>query len=155
MNLFNMKSFLLSFLLICTIAASAQISNPVKWSYSVVKVNDNTYDVKITAKLDKGWHIYAQEAGEGPEPTTVTFQSNPMFKTDGPVKEVGKLKKEYDPNFDTELKFYSGEVTFVQRIVLKSKVITVVKGKVNYMVCNDRKCLPPKDEVFSVKVSGK
>lgn len=150
-----MKSLFLAALLTITMAGKAQFLNPVKWNYSIVKVADKTYDVKITAILDKGWHLYAQDAGEGPEPTTFTFAANPMFKLEGKVKEVGKLRKEYDPNFDSELKFYSNEVTFVQRIKMRSAVSTVVNGSVNFMVCNDRKCLPPKDVPFSVKVPAK
>lgn len=150
-----MKNVLLFAFLLISASSSAQLSNPVKWSYSIVKVADKTFDVKVTAILDKGWHLYAQDAGEGPEPTTFTFTSNPMFKLEGKVKEVGKLRKEYDPNFDSELKFYSNEVTFVQRIKMRSNVATVVNGNVNYMVCNDRKCLPPKDVPFSVKVPAK
>lgn len=150
-----MKNVLLFTFLLIAATASAQLSNPVKWNYSIVKVADKTFDVKVTAILDKGWHLYAQDAGEGPEPTSFTFSPNPMFKLDGKVREVGKLRKEYDPNFDSELKFYSNEVTFIQRIKMRSNIATVVNGNVNYMVCNDRKCLPPKDVPFSVKVPAK
>lgn len=150
-----MKRLIFSLLLLATFSANAQMANPVKWSYTIVKVSDKVYDVKVIATIDKGWHLYAQDAGEGPEPTTISFESNPMFKLDGKVKEVGKLRKEYDPNFDSELKFYSSQVTFVQRIVMRSNVATVVKGNVNFMVCNDRKCLPPKDVPFTVKVPAK
>ncbi|HRN80000.1 MAG TPA: protein-disulfide reductase DsbD family protein [Ferruginibacter sp.] len=150
-----MKNVLFFAFMLMAVSSNAQLSNPVKWSYSIVKVADKTFDVKVTAILDKGWHLYAQEAGEGPEPTTFSFASNPMFKLEGKVKEVGKLRKEYDPNFDSELKFYSNEVTFIQRIKMRSNVATVVNGNVNYMVCNDRKCLPPKDVPFTVKVPAK
>lgn len=150
-----MKSLFFALLLLSGFAASAQMANPVKWNYTIEKVSDKVYEVKIIAIIDKGWHLYAQDAGDGPEPTTITFENNPMFKLDGAVKEIGKLRKEYDPNFDSELKFYSNEVTFVQRITMRSNVATVVKGNVNFMVCNDRKCLPPKDVPFTVKVPAK
>ena len=135
--------------------ASAQIENPVKWSYTSKKISDKVYDIYVTANLDPKWHIYAQEAGEGPEPTSLSFGKNPLVKLDGKVKEDGKLEKEYDKNFGSELKFYSNKVSFVQRVKLKSSVATVVKGSINYMVCNDRKCLPPKAVPFAVKISGK
>jgi thiol:disulfide interchange protein DsbD len=136
-------------------AAFAQIENPVKWSYTAKKVSDKVYDIYITATLDNKWHIYAQDAGEGPEPTSLSFSKNPLVSLDGKIKEEGKLEKEYDQNFGSTLKFYSNKVSFVQRIKLKSPVATVLKGSVNYMVCNDRKCLPPKEIPFTVKVSGK
>lgn len=151
-----MKKLSLIFLsLFFVAAASAQIENPVKWSYVAKKVADKTYDVYITATLDNKWHIYAQEAGEGPEPTSFSFSKNPLINLDGKVKEEGKLEKEYDKNFGSTLKFYSNKVSFVQRVKLKSSASTVLKGSVNYMVCNDRKCLPPKELPFTVKVDGK
>jgi thiol:disulfide interchange protein DsbD len=135
--------------------ASAQIENPVKWSYTTKKISAKLYDVYVTATLDSKWHIYAQDAGEGPEPTSLSFSKNPLILLDGKVKEVGKLEKQYDKNFGSTLKFYSDKVSFVQRVKLKSPVATVLKGSVNYMVCNDRKCLPPKEMPFTVKVAGR
>ncbi len=136
-------------------AATAQIENPVKWSYTAKKISDKVYDVYVTATLDPKWHIYAQDAGEGPEPTSLMFGKNPLVKLDGKVKEEGKIEKQYDENFKSVLKFYSNKVSFVQRVKLKSSVSTVVKGSINYMVCNDRKCLPPKEIPFAVKLPGK
>ena len=136
-------------------AAFAQIENPVKWTYTSKKIADKTYELHMTATLDGKWHIYAQNAGEGPEPTVFSFTKNPLVKLDDKVKEVGKLEKMYDPNFKSELKFYSSKVDFVQKVKVKSAAATVVKGTVSYMVCNDRKCLPPKEIPFSIKVGGK
>ena len=151
-----MKKIYLALLSLFAVAtASAQIENPVKWSYTAKKISDKVFDVYITATLDNKWHIYAQDAGEGPEPTSLSFSKNPLINLDGKVKEEGKLEKEYDKNFGSTLKFYSKKVSFVQRVKLKSPVATVLKGSVNYMVCNDSKCLPPKEIPFAVKVAGK
>ncbi len=151
-----MKKLYLSLITLAFVgAASAQIENPVKWAYSAKKVGDKTYEIYVTAAIDPKWHLYAQDAGEGPEPTSLNFTKNPLIKLDGKVKEEGKLEKEYDKNFGSVLKFYSNKVSFVQRVKLKTSVATVVKGSINYMVCNDRKCLPPKEIPFSVKLDGK
>jgi thiol:disulfide interchange protein DsbD len=133
----------------------AQMENPVIWSYSAKKVSDKVFDIYVTATIAPKWHVYAQDAGEGPEPTTFAFAKNPLVTMDGKVKELGTLEKEYDKNFNSVLKFYSNKVNFVQRVKLKSIATTVVKGTVTFMVCNDRKCLPPKEISFSVKVNEK
>ena len=145
--------FVLSFFI--GAATFAQILNPVKWTYTSKKISDKTYELHMTATLDNKWHIYAQDAGEGPEPTVFSFAKNPLVKLDDKVKEVGKLEKQYDPNFKSELKFYGNKVDFVQKVKLKSSVATVVKGTVSYMVCDDKKCLPPKEVPFSIKLTGK
>ena len=137
------------------LSASAQMENPVQWSYSAKKIADKTYELHITANLEGKWHIYAQDAGEGPVPTEFSFTTNPLVKMDGKVREVGKLEKSYDPNFKSVLKYYGSKVDFVQKVKLKSNTTTLVAGTVTYMVCNDKKCLPPKDVPFSVKVGGK
>ena len=149
-NIFLLITFLsLSFI------SFSQIVNPVKWIYTAKKTADKTYELHIKALLDGNWHIYAQDAGEGPEPTTFKFSSNPLVKLDGKVKESGKLIKEYDPNFQSTLKYYATEVDFIQKVKLKSAANTIVKGTVTYMVCNDKKCLPPKEIPFAIDIKGK
>jgi hypothetical protein len=152
-----MKKSLLILTLFLTIfsAVNAQIESPVKWNYAAKKISDKMYELHITATIDGNWHIYAQDAGEGPEPTSFNFTANPLVKLDGKVKETGKLEKSYDPNFKSVLKFYSNRVDFIQKVKLKSSASTLVKGTVSYMVCNDKKCLPPKEIPFSIKLAGK
>ncbi|MBS1762895.1 MAG: hypothetical protein JSR00_08465 [Bacteroidetes bacterium] len=150
-----MKNFLFALLMLAGFSAQAQISEPVKWTYSAKKVSDKVYDIYITAILDKTWHLYSQDAGEGPEPTSFTFVNNPIVKLDGDVKEVGTLEKAFDPNFNSVLKFYSNKVDFVQRVKLKTSANTIFKGSVTFMVCNDKKCLPPRQVPFTVNLSGK
>lgn len=136
-------------------SVTAQINNPVQWTYTAKKIADKTYELHITATIGSNWHLYAQDAGEGPEPTKLTFTANPLVSLDGKVKEVGKMEKSFDKNFNSTLKYYASKVDFVQKIKVKSAIATVVKGSVNFMVCNDKQCLPPKDVPFSIKVGGK
>ena len=150
------KTFLLPFLLFAIVTGTrAQIENPVQWTYTAKKIADKTYELHMTAVVDGKWHIYAQDAGEGPEPTSFAFTANPLVKLDGKVKEEGKLEKTYDPNFKSTLKYYANKVDFIQKVKLKSSASTVIKGTVTYMTCDDKKCLPPKEIPFSIKVDGK
>ncbi len=142
-------------LLMFTGLVNAQINNPVIWSYSAKKIGDKTYEIHMTATITGNWHLYAQDAGEGPEPTTFSFTKNPLITFDGKVKEVGKMEKSFDKNFNSVLKYYANKVDFVQKVKVRSSVATVVKGSVNFMVCNDRQCLPPRDVPFSINVGGK
>jgi DsbC/DsbD-like thiol-disulfide interchange protein len=151
-----MKKIFFAIVLVMFIGvADAQINNPVLWTYSAKKIADKTYELHITATIGNNWHLYAQDAGEGPVPTQITFTANPLIKLDGKVKEVGKMEKSFDKNFNSTLKFYANKVDFVQKIKVKSSIATVIKGSVNYMVCNDKQCLPPKDVLFSIKVEAK
>jgi hypothetical protein len=135
--------------------AKAQLLNPVNWTCTAKKIADKTYEIHITALVDNTWHIYSQDAGEGPVPTSFKFTANPLLVLDGKVKEIGKLEKSFDPNFKSELKYYEKQVEFVQKVKVKSAAATVIKGAVSFMVCNDRQCLPPKDIPFTIKIGGK
>ncbi len=151
-----MKKILLGFFsMMFVVALHAQISNPVKWTYTAKKIADKTYELHITATIDGNWHLYAQDAGIGPEPTVVNFTANPLITLYGKVKEIGKLEKSFDKNFNSVLKYYGKKVDFVQKIKVRSSIATVVKGSVYFMVCNDRQCLPPRDVPFSINVGGK
>lgn len=151
-----MKKIVL-FLLVASIAinVNAQIENPVKWTYTAKKVKGDLYELHMTAVLEPKWHIYAQEAGEGPEPTAFVFAKNPIIKLEGAVTEIGKLEKQFDKNFNSTLRFYGNKVDFIQKVKLKSPISTIAKGTVTFMVCNDKKCLPPKDVAFSIKIDPK
>ncbi len=136
-------------------SVKAQVENPVTWSFTATKISAKQYEIHMQATVEGNWHIYAQNAGEGPEPTSFTFNKNPLIKLDGKVKEIGKLESLFDPNFKSTLRFYNGKVDFVQKVTLKSTASTALKGTVVYMVCNDRRCLPPKEIPFTVKLNSK
>jgi hypothetical protein len=133
----------------------AQLENPVSWSFTSKKIGPKKYEIHLTAVIQDKWHLYAQQAGEGPEPTSFEFAKNPLLKFEGKVVEVGKLETAFDPNFNSTLRFYTKKVDFVQKVTIKTSAATTVKGTLNFMVCNDRKCLPPKEIPFSVPITGK
>jgi thiol:disulfide interchange protein len=139
---------------------SAQILNPVKWSFEAKKISDTEYDLVATAKLDKGWYTYSQFIGnDGPVPTTFTYQkaptnreaATPQYQLIGKTEEVSDHKKSgFDKIFDMNITKFSDEVKFIQRV--KTTGLTEVKGKVNFQTCDDEKCLPPTDEDFIYKI---
>lgn len=129
----------------------AQIQDPVSWSVTSKKINDKTYEIHLTANLDNGWHTYSQTTPEGgPFPTSITFTKNPLLTLDGKTKEVGKLEQHNEPLFGVDVKQFSNKVDFVQVVKLKAPVKTSVNVAVEFMVCNDKQCFPPKTQKFSV-----
>ncbi|MEO9022876.1 MAG: protein-disulfide reductase DsbD domain-containing protein [Ginsengibacter sp.] len=130
----------------------AQIQNPVEWTATSKKINDKTYEIHLTANIDRGWHIYSQTTPEGgPIPTSLTFTKNPLLTLEGSAKEVGKMEKHVEPLFgNIDVKQFSNNVSFVQVVKLKAPVKTSVNVAVEFMVCNDKQCLPPKTQKFSV-----
>jgi Disulphide bond corrector protein DsbC len=147
-SLFNL---LLLVLLLAPAGIMAQVKNPVKWNYSAKKLSTGKYELHMTATVEKGWHLYSQNTPEGgPVPTSFTFTKNPLVTMDGKVKEVGKLETHFEKLFDVDVKQYSDKVDFVQTVTVKGNVKTNMAGKVEYMLCNDKECLPPKKVDFSI-----
>lgn len=133
-------------------AAMAQIKDPVKWSAKSRKTA-NCYEVVLTATLPKPWHIYSQFTGEGgPVATSFKFSKNPLVTFQGNVKEMGKLKEQYDKLFDTKVKYFGDKVEFVQEVKVKGNVKTNVNITVEYMTCDDSQCLPPTKKTFTVSL---
>lgn len=142
-------------LLLVTIVASsvcfAQLKNPVKWSFSSKKIDASTYEVRMTANLDAGWHIYSQNTPDGgPVPTSISFTQNPLTNLQGKAKEVGKIEKRHEELFGVDVMQYSTTVDFVQTVKLKGNVKTSVAGTIEFMTCNDHECLPPTTQSFSI-----
>jgi Disulphide bond corrector protein DsbC len=140
--------------LLCSFAVFAQSDKVVKWTFESKKIAANTYEVHMTAEVGGNYHIYAQNAGDGPLPTTFNFTKNPLLSMDGLVKEEGKQKKIYEEVFKSEVRFYEKKVDFVQLVKLKGKAKTNLAGKVEFIVCNDKECLPPSTVNFKVAVGG-
>lgn len=129
----------------------AQILNPVAWTATSKKIADKTYEVRLTATMQKGWHIYSQTTPEGgPVPTNVSFNKNPLVIIKGKTKEVGKLEQHNEPLFGVNVKQFSNKVEFVQMVNLKANVKTSVDMSVEFMACNDKQCLPPVTKKFTV-----
>lgn len=145
------KIITISFLLLFSNLLFAQIQNPVKWTATSKKIADKTYEVHIKAAIDRGWHIYSQTTPVGgPIPTSITFTKNPLVIVDGKAKEVGKLEKHHEPLFGVDVKQFSNTVDFVQVVKLKAPVKTSMNVAVEFMVCNDKQCLPPSTRKLSV-----
>lgn len=128
----------------------AKIYDPVKWSYSSEKINDKEFNLIITAKIEKGWHLYSQFIEEGgPVPTSFKFKQSADFKLIGKVSESPKAVTAFDNNFDMEIAWHKDQVVFKQGISLKNPLESI-SGVLEFMVCNDERCLPPTEIEFQI-----
>lgn len=138
-----MKNFILILALAIGFNAFSQIHDPVKWSTAVEKMSDTEYILVANATIEPGWHLYSQNVPEnGPIPTTFTFE------TEDSVELVNKVIEEEgvtidDPVFNMRIKFFGNSASFRQYIKLVNKELSIVKGEVEFMVCDDTRCLPP------------
>src|SRR5215204_3115505 len=145
------QCFFMLVALFITTASFSQIINPVHWSFTSRKVNENTFKVILSAKLDQGWHTYSQTTPDGgPSATNIVFSKNPLVTLEGSTKEAGKLEQRHEELFGVDVKQFSNKVDFIQTVKLRGKAKTVLNGTIDFMTCNNKECLPPSTQKFSV-----
>src|SRR5690606_2104030 len=133
---------------------NAQIFEPVSWSGSVEKISATEYDLVTTASIDSGWHLYSQTVPEdGPIHTSFAYSGSGGFELIGPTKE-GEGHTIHDPVFDMVIKYFEDKAVFRQRIKLLDPDLGRVEGEVEFMVCDDEKCLPPTTVPLSFNING-
>jgi thiol:disulfide interchange protein DsbD len=149
-----MKKVIFSVLAVMSgLIAFAQRQNPVSWDFEAKKKSAGVYEIILTANVEHPWHIYSQNTGKGgPVPTSIVFKPNPLVSKQGSAKEVGKLEKIFDKNFNTNVLYFSDKVQFVQTVKVKGNIKTNLSGTVEYMVCDDSQCLPPAKKTFDLKL---
>jgi thiol:disulfide interchange protein DsbD len=125
--------------------------NPVQWSFAAQKVSDAEYNLIFTAQVAQGWYLYSQymESEEGPIPTSFAFEENPNYELSGETREEGNRKEAFDDIFGMTLVKYTDQVTFTQKVILKGS-IEKINGSLDFMTCDDERCLPPKTVPFEI-----
>jgi thiol:disulfide interchange protein DsbD len=147
------KLIFLGVAIFATTVVRAQIETPVKWAYASKKISATEAEVFIQATIADGWHIYSlNQKDGGPVKTSITFNPSATYALLGKTTEPAPLTK-FEKSFGINVTYFEKSVIFRQKIKLKSSAATAVKGKLEFMVCNDKKCLPPDDLEFTVPLS--
>ncbi len=143
------KIFFLFSLVVVSLTGMAQIQNPIKWTLSHKQINATQTDLVFKATLDAGWHLYGLNIADGgPIPTTFKFTKNKNFELIGTLTESPKPVSGFDKNFNMAINWHINTVYFTQRIKT-NQAQTTITGSYEYMVCNDKSCLPPTENEFS------
>ena len=139
--------FLVYFSLLSTWVFSQE---KIHWSFDYVAFPAS---IQISAKIESGWHLYALDLDPnvGPVPTQIVLEKNKLVKEVAPFTASVPAKKSYDANFGAELSYYEQEFHAYNRLQVKKP--TTVKGELTYMLCDDKRCLPPQTIPFEIKVT--
>ncbi|MDB4918457.1 protein-disulfide reductase DsbD N-terminal domain-containing protein [Mucilaginibacter sp.] len=146
-----MKRILLAVIaLALSFGAKAQIESHVKWSYAAKRISPTEAVVFLKATIDDKWHIYGLDVKDGgPIKTSFTFAPSKEYSLVGKPIQPTPIKK-YESTFKMDVTYFEKSVVFQQKIKLKSANAATVKGQLEYMTCNDQKCLPPEDVDFTI-----
>ena len=141
------STLLMSFMFL---AVQAQIHTPVKWKIKLEDSGKPEKEIVFTAVADKGWHLYDMNlpAG-GPVSTSITYETMKGAELVGKVVSSVAPTSVYDELFAMNLRWYSGTVTFTQKIKVTDAKAFKLAGELEFMACNDETCLPPERVEFS------
>lgn len=146
----------------------AQVLEPVKWSYEAKMLNDKQAELVFTATIDDTWHLYSQDLPPGgPVKTSFNFESLDGFRFVDDDVEIEEFegwdegsvyysvlfnepsaKEEFDPNFDMVVKYFADKAEFTRKIELTTNEPLTITGYLEFMCCDDSKCLPPSEVDF-------
>jgi hypothetical protein len=136
-----------------SLAMSLSSGAPVQWHFGAMAADDGQVLITFTALLEPGWHLYATDlpSDDGPLPTEFRFTEHGGYTVKVPLTEPDAVE-EYDPNFMMVVRHHSGEPRFTMVVEPAGERAFNVVGEVEYMVCNDRTCLPPVVVPFDIAV---
>ncbi|MFA5329476.1 MAG: cytochrome c biogenesis protein CcdA [Prolixibacteraceae bacterium] len=144
----------LSLLVFTVIQLSAQILEPVKWTFDS-KQEGTEATLIFKAVLDEGWHLYDTNLPEGgPVKTSIQYADSSQFDFVGELVKDPQPTEVFDKTFNMKLSYFSHQVVFTQKIKLKNSDKTDIKGLIEFMSCNDETCTPPTEADFSFSLNS-
>ncbi|MDE6812013.1 MAG: thiol:disulfide interchange protein, partial [Muribaculaceae bacterium] len=129
--------FSLSLLLIYlgVVAADA-----VNWTIALVDDNTDHPALKITAKVNPGYHLYSVDNPAGGSMPLKFYFDTKGCKIVGQPAANKNYTKEYDDIFEVEQHFYDGTVVFTQKLKPSDKNYSV-NVEIQGQACNDTGCV--------------
>jgi thiol:disulfide interchange protein len=151
-----MKLWILAAALASGLFAQSSNPDPVQWSLSsdVAKAPPgSTVTLRLTAKIDSGWHIYSltrSSHDDAPNPTTIALDDAAAVES-SEIHQPAPIRKA-DPTLGYEIEEFTGETTFLIEVHLKKDAAPgeiPLTAKARYQACDDRECKRPKNKTAS------
>ncbi len=148
------KCALFVFMSLAALSLQAQIVDPVKVSSTLKTLSDEEVEVVFNATIDRGWHVYSTDLGDG-GPISTTFNADKLSgaELDGTLRPQGDEISTYDRLFEMNVRYFEKKAQFVQKLRLTGGAY-LIEGYLEYGACNDRNCLPPSQVSFSFSGEG-
>ena len=148
-----MRKILSICLLLIAVVAQAQIQEPVKFKSELKTLAAGEAEIVFTATIDKGWHVYSTDLGDG-GPISATFNVEKISGATvvGKLQPKGKEIASYDKLFEMNVRYFESTAQFVQKLKLTGGDYKI-EGFLEFGACNDENCLPPTQVEFNF--SGK
>jgi thiol:disulfide interchange protein DsbD len=141
--------------LLMIINGHAQIADPVKWTFSHEKSGEMEAELVFKATIDMPWHLYSAYLPDGgPIATKAYYNESDVYALVNGIVEVTKPKVKFDEGFKMDVGTMSGRAELRQKVKFNSPGTHTITGEIEFQVCDDATCLPPKYVEFSFTVTA-
>ncbi len=133
----------------------------ISWNGNIAPVEINSgekADIKIIADIKTGWHLYsATTPPEGAQATKFRIKESKLFKIVSSISQTKPIVK-FDEMFGANTEYFEKNAEFSFTVEALPGVkqgennLTVI---VEYMMCDDKVCLPPVEEEIKLRVNIK
>ena len=128
-----------SLLVFSLLIALSCVAEQVTWSYKILGDNTPTPSIQITAAVEPGFHLYAPNTPDGGgQPLEFHFDVKGCT-LDGTPKANKAYTKEYNDVFEVDEYFYTGTVSFTQKLKAAADKWEV-KAEMKGQVCDEQGC---------------
>jgi DsbC/DsbD-like thiol-disulfide interchange protein len=107
----------------------------------------STVPLKLTAKIESGWHLYSMTTPPGgPRKTSIAIEPDPSV--DPVTIYQPKPERKFDPVFNVDTENFTGETAFLLAAAIKkdaSAPAATLTAQLKYQVCSETTCVPGKN----------
>ena len=142
-------------LLALTLCATSLRAQEVSWTGSVEHLDGTEYELRFEAAIPPGFHMYDMGPYELGGPNATTFSLTPGAGAEllGGVEQRSEPHRYHDPMFGMEIGTFSGKALFTQRVRLTADRAEV-RAAIEWMICDDKSCMPPSDTELTLVVEA-
>ncbi|MBK7856346.1 MAG: sugar transporter [Bacteroidetes bacterium] len=136
--------------------SNAQIISGAAWTFAIEQTSPAEATLVLTANIKEKFHIYSQHltSSDGPLPTVFEFTPSKNFELVGKTQEE-KGHEIFDEAFQMKLLTFEGVTAFRQKIKILTKEKFEITGKLSFMACDNRMCVPPEEVPYTFNLNNK
>lgn len=134
------------------LTAATAFGQKVAWTGAAEPLENNEYRIVIEAAIPAPYHMYDMGPYDGgPNATSITFAPAEGVEFEGGVEPLTAPHRYFDEMFQMEIGTYEGKARFAQRVRL-SVPQAEVRAAIEWMICDDKSCMPPEDTELTIAV---
>lgn len=137
---------------LAALTAATAFGQKVAWTGAAEPLENNEYRIVIEAAIPAPYHMYDMGPYEGgPNATAITFAPAEGVEFKGGVEPLTTPHRYFDEMFQMEIGTYEGKARFAQRVRL-SVPQAEVRAAIEWMICDDKSCMPPEDTELTIAI---